>query len=237
MTTFLLVHGTGDGGWIWQKLTPLLQAGGHTVYTPTLTGVGDRSHLLHCGVKLTTHITDITNLLFYEDLSDVVLVGHSYGGMVITGVAAKAPERLKRLVFLDAYMPAEGQSEADLWPDEMRASILADDAARQGVREPVPPDILGINDPELLAWVLARATPHPMATYTEPVPAGGSMSAALPRAYIHCTLGTTAPIFAPFSAKARAEGWRVYELATGHSPMLTMPEQVAGLLVELGAAD
>ena len=95
MAKFVLVHGTGCGGWVWKKLAPLLSLAGHEVYTPTLTGVGDRSHLLDCGVDLTTHITDIASLLWYEDLTDVVLVGHSYAGMVITGVAAQAPARLK----------------------------------------------------------------------------------------------------------------------------------------------
>ena len=114
MATFVLVHGTGHGGWCWQKLAPLLRAGGSEVYTPTLTGLGDRSHLLGCGVDLTTHITDVASLLFYEDLLDVILVGHSYAGMVITGVAATVPERLRLLVYLDAYLPDEGQSELDL---------------------------------------------------------------------------------------------------------------------------
>src|SRR5947208_6414024 len=121
MATFVLVHGTGHGGWCWQKMVPLVRTAEHEVYTPTLSGVSDRSHLLDCGVDLTTHITDVASLLFYEDLSDVILVGHSYAGMVITGVAAKAPERLKQLVYLDAYLPDDGQSELDLWPAEMRA--------------------------------------------------------------------------------------------------------------------
>ena len=234
MTTFLLVHGTGCGGWVWQKLTPFLRAGEHEVYTPTLTGVGDRSHLLNCGVDLTTHITDVASLLFYEDLSEVVLVGHSYAGMVITGVAAKVPERLKLLVYLDAYVPADGQTESDLWPTEMRAAIHTDEAAGRGLRQPPPLDFLGITDPEMAAWVKARVTPHPLATYNEPVPVGSAKSAALPRAFIHCTGGPTTPVFAPFAAKARAGGWEVHELATGHCAMLTVPREVADLLLELG---
>jgi pimeloyl-ACP methyl ester carboxylesterase len=114
MATFVLVHGTGHGGWCWQKVAPILRDAGSEVYAQTLTGVGDRSHLLECGVDLTTHITDVASLLFYEDLSDVVLVGHSYSGMVITGVAAAVPERLKQLIYLDAYVPDEGESEVDL---------------------------------------------------------------------------------------------------------------------------
>ena len=236
MAIFVLVHGTSCGGWIWQKLTPRLRAGGHEVFAPTLTGVGDRSHLLHCGVNLTTHITDITSLLSYEDLADVVLVGHSYAGMVITGVAAKVPERLKRLVYLDAYVPADGQTEADLWPAEMRAAIQADEAAGRGLRPPPPLDLLGITDPEMASWVKTRVTPHPLATYQEPVPVGSAKSAALPRAFIHCTAGPATPIFAPFAAQARAAGWEVLELATGHCAMLTMPHEVAELLLKLAGA-
>src|SRR3990170_4037586 len=123
MATFVLVHGSFGGGWVWQKVTPLLRAGGFDVYTPRLTGLSDRSHLLDCGVDLTTHITDVASLLFYEDLSDVVLVGHSYAGMVITGVAAQVPERLGLLVYLDGYVPDEGQTEVYLWPPAMRAEI------------------------------------------------------------------------------------------------------------------
>ena len=161
MTAFVLVHGTGHGGWCWQKVARLLRAAGSEVYAQTLTGVGDRSHLLHCGVDLRTHITDVANLLSYEDLSDVVLVGHSYAGMVITGVAAVAPERLKMLVYLDAYVPDEGQSEVDLWPPAMRAEIESDQAAGRGLRPAPTPELMGITDPVLADWARARITPHP----------------------------------------------------------------------------
>ena len=236
MTTFVLVHGSFGGGWIWQKVIPLLRAGGYEVYAPRLTGLSDRSHLLDCGVNLTTHITDVASLLFYEDLSDVVLVGHSYAGMVITGVAANVPERLKLLVYLDAYAPDDGQSESDLWPAEMRSEIQADVAAGRGLREPPPPTWLGITDPEMADWVKARMTPHPLTTYNQPVSAGNAKSATLPRVYIHCTAGPTTPVFAPFAAKARAGGWEVYEMATGHMAMLTAPREVADLLLELDSA-
>ena len=139
MAIFVLIHGTGCGGWVWQKVAPRLRAGGHEVYTPTLTGIGDRSHLLTSGVDLMTHITDVVNLLSYEDLSEVVLVGHSYAGMVITGVAARMPQRLKLLVYFDAYLPDEGQCERDLWPPQMRAEIEADEAAGRGLRPPPSP--------------------------------------------------------------------------------------------------
>lgn len=237
MNPFVLVHGSYGGGWIWQKVAPLLRAGGHEVYAPTLTGLSDRSHLLDCGVDLTTHITDIVNLLSYEDLSDVILVGSSYGGMVITGVAAKAPERLKRLVYLDGYVPDDGQSEVDLWPPEMRDAIQNDEAAARGLRQPPPPEFFGITDPEMADWIKARWTPHPLATYTQPVPSGTARGAALPRVYIHCTGGPIAStsLFAHFAAKAKANGWQVREMAIGHVAMLTEPRELAELLLELAA--
>jgi len=178
---------------------------------------------------------DVSSLLFYEDLSDVVLVGHSYAGMVITGVAAKSPERMKALVYLDAYVPADGQTESDLLPAEMRATIQTDEAAGRGLRQPPPLDFLGITDPEMAVWVKARMTPHPMARYIEPVTVGSAQSAALPRAFIHCTGGPTAPVFAPFAAKARAGAWEVHKLATGHCALLTKPHEVADLLLKLAA--
>lgn len=237
MANFVLVHGSNGGGWVWQKVAPLLRVAGHEVYAPTLTGLSDRSHLLECGVNLTTHIADVVNLLIYEDLSDVILVGNSYAGMVITGVAAKAPERLKLLVYLDAYLPDNGQSEADLWPPERRALAQAAEDATRGLAQPPPPALFGVTDPALADWITARSTPHPTATYTEPVPAGNSRSAALPRVFIHCTANprTTPDVFGPFAAKARAQGWEVREIAAGHLAMLTAPQEVAGMLRELTA--
>lgn len=233
MADFVLVHGTGHGGWCWQKVAPILRAAGSNVFAQTLTGVGDRAHLFDGGVDLTTHITDVSKLLFYEDLTNVVLVGHSYAGMVITGVAATAPERLRQLVYLDAYLPDEGQSEVDLWPSDMRAQIEAGAQAGDGRRPPPSPEEMGITNPAVADWVRDRITPHPMATYTQPVPTGNSRSAALPRAYITCTQGPLTTVFGPFAEKARAADWDVREIEAGHDAMLTAPEAVAKLLLDV----
>ena len=125
MAKFVLLHGTSCGAWIWKRLSPFLRAAGHEVYTPTLTGLGASSHLLPKidRITLTTHIQDVTNLLFYEDLSDAVLVGNSYAGMVITGVAAKEPRRLSHLVYFDAYVPFEGENEMVLWPPDEQERV------------------------------------------------------------------------------------------------------------------
>ena len=235
MATFVLVHGTGCGGWVWQRLSPLLRNAGDDVYTPTLTGVGDRSHLLDCNVDLNTHITDITSLIEYEDLSDVILVGHSYAGMVITGVAAKIPELLSQVIYLDAYLPDDGQSEVDLWPEDMRREILSDIAAGSGVRKPPSLAFLGITDPDLGDWLNQRMTPHPLATYNHPPPVGGTKVASLRYSYIHCTAGQTTSLFATFARKARANDWPVFELATGHAAMLTAPQELAAILLQASA--
>src|SRR5919197_3213345 len=144
-TTFVLVHGTGHGGWCWRFIAPILRDAGHHVYAPTLTGLGAGSHLLHelNHISLETHVKDITNTLFYEDLSDVILVGHSYGGMVITGVAAKQPHRLAHLVYLDAYLPMEGENEIALWPSNQKQNYLTDIASGATSRPSIPSSMLG----------------------------------------------------------------------------------------------
>jgi pimeloyl-ACP methyl ester carboxylesterase len=185
-------------------------------------------------VNLTTHITDIVNLIFYEDLSEVVLVGNSYAGMVITGVAAKIPERLKLLVYLDAYLPDDGQSEADLLPNNVYATRQADAAEHGGLIQPPQPIIFGVTGPVLEKWVKARMTPHPFATYTEQVHTGDARSTALPRIFIHCTGNpdTTPDLFPPSAAKARDRGWQVDELEARHLAMLTAPHKVAAILLQ-----
>lgn len=233
MSIFVLVHGSYCGGWVWKKLAPLLRAGGHEVYTPTLTGLSDRSHLLHCGVDLSTHITDVTNLIVHEDLAEVILVGNSYGGMVISGVAAMVPKRLKILVYLDAYVPEDGQSESDLWPPERKAR--SKEVESSGLDQPPPFTIFGVRDPELLDWIDERVSPHPLSTYIEPVPPGSAESKAIPRVFIHCTgwPSTTPNIFDPFAVKAREQGWDVHELAAGHLAMLTAPLELSHLLLAI----
>src|SRR5262245_2504150 len=173
MATYVLVHGGGHGGWCYQPVARLLEARGHTVYAPTLTGLGERSHLLSPAIDLDLHIHDVVQLLHYEDLRDVILVGHSYGGMVITGVADRATDRVGHLVYLDAAMPVNGEALAQ------RAAPLMD-AARQAARvvdgielvlfpgtEPMPH--YGVTDPDAIAWMDARLTPHPWKCFEQPL--------------------------------------------------------------------
>ena len=232
-TSFVLVHGGWHGGWCWDRVAPLLRDAGHEIHAPTLTGLGERTHLLDPRIGLETHVRDVVGILESENLREVVLVGHSYGGMVISGVADLAIARLARLVYLDAFVPGEGQALFDLLPPERR------DLYRQGAREwgegwrvpPPPPHALGVTDEAEAGWLAAKLTPQPLRTFEQPVRL--TNPAVLPRTYIHCTTGPLVPSFAPFAAHARTEpGWCYRELATGHDAMFTAPDELSGLLLE-----
>jgi len=176
----------------------------------------------------------VANLLFYEDIREAVLVGHSYSGMVITGVAQTVPERVAQLIYLDAYVPQPGQSRWDLLPPEVVAMEEAALDADGGTGPPPPASIMVPIDAETAAWVDARLSPrHPVGTYQQPIPADGSALELIPRAFIQCVLGPSR--FGPSAALARAKGWPVRELAAGHLAPLTHPREVADLLLELGA--
>jgi pimeloyl-ACP methyl ester carboxylesterase len=235
MATFVLVHGGWHGGWCWRQVAALLRAAGHEVYAPTLTGLGERAHLLGPRIDLALHVRDVLGLLAYEELQDVILVGHSYGGMVITGVADRAGDRLARLVYLDAFVPGDGEAALDLLPPARRALY------RQQAREhgggwlvPPPPQALGIADEARARWLAGKLDPQPLRTLEQPLRLAGRGAPAPPRAYLHCTVGPVAPSFAPFAARAQAEpGWRRAELATGHDAMLTAPGELAEVLLGL----
>ena len=232
MATYVLVHGAWHGGWCWQRVIPLLRADGHAVYAPTLTGLGERSHLLTPAIDLTTHARDVLGVLEYEDLDDVVLVGHSYGGVVITAVADQAAARLQRLVYLDAFVPADGQAVFDLLPPERRA-VFEEQArsAGEGWRIPPPPlEGFGVTEDADLEWARPRVGPHPLKTFQQPVRLTSAAALALPRTYIWCSQFGT---FRAVAERARDDTtWRYHELATGHDAMITAPGELAGLLRE-----
>jgi pimeloyl-ACP methyl ester carboxylesterase len=222
-TTFVLVHGAWHGGWCWTKLTPLLRAAGHQVYTPTLTGLGERSHLLTSEVGLDTHIRDVTAVLEYEDLRDVVLVGHSYGGMVITGVAAAdAARRLAHLVYLDAFLPEPGRALTDYAP--------VPPTKPDGWRVPPPATArqFGVSDERDAAWTTARLGDQPLRAFTQPLPAATAVTSSVRRTFIQCT---TARWFAEAAERARRQGFQSRELlSAGHDAMLSQPGALARLL-------
>jgi pimeloyl-ACP methyl ester carboxylesterase len=235
MATFLVAHGAWSAGWAWKKMWPLLRAKGHEVFTPTYTGLGERVHLASPQVDLETHIADMLGVLQFEDLREVVLIGHSYGGMVATGVADRAPERLAQLVYLDAFVPRDGQCLFDLLGAE--SSVRMREAARtvgDGWRtppSPVPPD----TSEEDVAWVTPRRVMQPLRTLEQPVHLTGA-GERLPKAYIYCTRARPGDVFRQFAQRARTEtGWRYFEIDASHNVHITAPESLATLLDHIAA--
>ncbi len=235
MADFVLVHGAWHGGWCWSAVAGRLRAAGHAVWTPTLTGLGERAHLLSADIDLELHVTDILAMLEMEDLREVVLCGHSYGGMVITGVADRAPDRIAHLVYLDAFVPNDGEALIDLLPAERRAAF------EQKVRDegdgwrlpPVPASVFGITDPETAARVDRLCGDQPVATFTTPLRRPDTAAAdRLARTYILAEAYRPSAFHRYAAAFADDPAWRTRALPTGHDAMLTMPDELAALLQE-----
>ena len=231
MATFVMVHGSWHGGWCWREVADALRARGHRVFTPTLSGCAENVHRLDGSIDLSTHVMDIENLLFFEDLSEVILVGHSYAGLVGQAAAPRIAARLRSLVYLDAYIVPAGGRGFDLWDEERVTAARKALDGPDPYREPLPPAALGIDNPDLANHVAARMTPHPLATYDEVMPADTPESAALPRLFIRCTGGPIAHLFAPVEEQVRARGWPVESLDTGHDAMLTEPAALTEMLL------
>jgi len=234
MATFVIAHGAWSAGWAWRKMRPRLRALGHEIFTPTYTGIGERVHLASRDVRLDTHIEDVIRVLEFEDLSDIVLLGHSYGGMVATGVADRASGRIAKLVYLDAFVPRDGQSLFDLQvPDgreRMVAAVRTDGEGWRVPPNPLPPD----TPPEDMAWANPRRVPQPIGTFEQPIHLTGAVD-ALPRTYIYCTKAGPGDVFGQFARRAREEpGWRYLELAASHNPHITMPDDFAQVLDQIG---
>lgn len=236
MATYVLVHGGGHGGWCYQRVARLLRQRGHEVHTPTLTGLADRSHLLSEKIDLDLHITDIVSLLHYEDLYDVVLVGHSYGGMVVTGVADRATHRIGRLVYLDAANPVNGQSLVDV-TDGMISWTREQGQAVDGVELVLFPteEVLaayGVTDPGDVAWMMERLTPHPWRCFEQALVLTNEEALwAIPRYHLVCE-STLATRDKKLVDRARSEN-RLWTVDTGHDLMITEPAWVAAALVEV----
>ena len=221
--TFVIVHGAWGGGWGFKELASIIQAKGHDVYRPTLTGLGERFHLASPEVNLETHIQDVVNVIEFEDLQQVTLVGHSYGGMVITGVADRIPKRLSRIIYVDAHLPNDGESMFDLIGFD-RAKRLTELANTRGEGWRIPP-----------WWPDKRKdVDHPLSTFHDPVRLNNPLSAEIPGTYI-LTLEPGAKIdrFSHSAERARQRGWRYHELQTGHNVQWTMPNELARLLMEV----
>jgi len=221
----VLVHGAWHGGWCWRFVRPLLK--GHDVFTPSLTGLGERTHLARPDINLDTHIADVVSLLEMEDLRDVILVGHSYGGMVVTGAADRAHERIQRLVYLDAFVPENGKCLLDYVVPE-RAARMREEGEKAGSVTPPPLSLWGITKQEHIEFIKPREARHPFGTMVQKIRLQGNTD-RLPKTFIYCSSPATGS-FDQFAANYRyAPSWKFYELATGHDAMILMPERTAEL--------
>jgi pimeloyl-ACP methyl ester carboxylesterase len=230
--TFVLVHGSSAGGWCYRKVADLLEGCGHKVYAPTLTGLGERSHLMSGLITLNTHITDVVNVIKWEGLQNVVLAGHSYGGWVISGVAEQVEGKLASIVFLDAFMPEDGQRVLDTNSPRSRAEIEA--AQRKAeVSRPAPhPSVWAVSEANQ-AWVAERLTAQPVGVAFTPLRLTGARDRVPKKTYVRAT-GYDNPNFDRFYAKVKADPtWRTYEMACGHEMMIDMPERTAEILLEI----
>jgi pimeloyl-ACP methyl ester carboxylesterase len=227
MTTFVLVHGAWHGSWCWKRVRRLLQHQGHEVFTPTLTGIGERAHLLAPTVDLRTHTLDVLNLIQWEELDDIVLCGHSYGGMVVTGVADKIPRRIRTLLYLDAFVPENGQSLVDFAP------ITAAQLVEDWKCIPISAETFGVNAADR-AWVDRQCTLQSVACFRQPAELTGGLSQLQRTGYLYASgwLGSQSP-FHPFYQKAKSRGWFTHEVECGHDVMLDQPEVLAALLATL----
>jgi pimeloyl-ACP methyl ester carboxylesterase len=228
--TFLVCHGAWSAGWAWKKMHPLMAAAGHRLVTPTYTGLGERAHLANPSIDLETHIEDVLNVIKYEDLRDIVLVGHSYGGMVATGVADRARDRVTQLIYVDAFVPGDGQSLFDLNKVAVQKRADSGDGWRVPPN-PTPPD----TSPADQEWLSTRRVHMPIKCFETALKLqGGALT--LPRSYIYATRITPADTFGPFARQAKGDpAWRYYEIDASHSPNVTAPEALMALLAKIAA--
>jgi pimeloyl-ACP methyl ester carboxylesterase len=230
VTTFVLVHGAWGGAHTFRRVRPLLTAAGHEVFTPGLTGIGERSHLASPQVNLTTHIQDVVNVLWYEDLTDVVLLGFSYGGFVVTGAVRHVADRLRQLVYLDAFLPSDGETLVGM------TGQSGDAVLRLGAHWLVPPPARTYDDPAEEAFAAPRRTPHPVGCFTEPVRLPRPLEEfPFGRTYIKAT--AEPPGSSPFWAAARrvqsSPAWAYHEIATDHLIPVNRPHELAEILLKL----
>ena len=235
MATIVLAHGAWSAAWAWKKMRPLMRAAGHEFFSPTYTGLGERDHLARPEIDLSTHIQDVLSVLEFEDLKDVTLLGHSYGGMVATGVADKAADRIARVVYIDAFAPRDGQSLFDLVGPKaegnMRAGAQKDGDGWKLPLNPMPPDTA----PEDAAWAVPRRRPHPIRTFEQKITLQSQR--VPPRHYIYAKKNGPGDVFRQFGDRAKSEaGWKYYEIDASHNPHITCPDVLMALLTEIMAS-
>lgn len=238
MACFVLVHGGLFGGWCWAKVAPKLRSEGHEVYTPTLTGFGERSHLLNRDIGLNTHVDDVKNVILFEDLHDVILTGHSYSGMVIGSVADRIPDRIGHLAFIDAFIPENGKSMTDIQINSSRELFnkIVNEEGDGWLLKPLSPDsdTLGVIEQDDIRWLKSKLTPLPYKTLIDPATITNPEAEKIPRTYIYCTDKSAPDSFKAFAQRTKSNpSWRYREVHTGHSAMVTAPQKVSDELLLL----
>jgi pimeloyl-ACP methyl ester carboxylesterase len=229
MGLFVVAHGAWSAGWAWKKMHPLMVARGHRLITPTYTGLGERAHLAHAGVGLETHIADIVGVLETEDLRDILLIGHSYGGMVATGVADRARERIAGLIYIDAFAPRDGDSVFGLLPPQARAQRQPV-ASNGGEAWQIPPGPMPADTSDAdRAWAEPRRRPQPVKAFEQPLRLHHG-EPSMPRHYIYCARHTPDDRFRQFHERAEREGWGRDIIDASHNPHITAPEALADML-------
>ena len=231
--TFILVHGAWHGGWAWRRVVDRLRTRGHTVFAPTLTGLAERAHLLRPGIDLSLHIADVLGVIKYEQLRDIVLVGHSYGGCVISGIAEAMPDAIQSIVFLDAFIPDNGDSTLDLVQPAVQ-EVIRGALARGEITVPVrDAAAFKVNEKDR-AWVDSLATPQPIATMTEKLTLTGARERIAKKTYIRAS-GYPNVSFEKALARVKADpSWRTYEVPCGHDVMIDDPGRLTEILLEVG---
>jgi len=238
MATFVLVHGAWHGGWCWSRITPKLRSTGHDVYTPTMTGFGERSHLLSADIGLETNVTDIMNVILWEDLSDVILVAQSYAGMVTTSVADRLPDRIAALVYINAFIAADGVSQNDMLPD-WRREMIEEELSRDpdAWRMPSPSaELIGVKDPEVAAWITDKMTIQPAKTMADRATITGAVDQITNRTFIRATGYPNSTFDATVKEYMAHPEWRGVELDTSHDAMITAADEVIGIFEEVAAS-
>jgi pimeloyl-ACP methyl ester carboxylesterase len=232
MATFVLVHGAWGGSLLWRPVARALRQAGHEVYTPTLTGLGERKHLLSRHIDLDTHVQDVLGVIDYEDLTDLILVGHSYGGMVVTGVADAVPDAIASLVYLDAFVPEDGQSMFSLVPTEApRPDRPPIPAAQDYLTPPLPPSAFGVT-PQVAAMMERKVSPQPTACFTQGLTLKGGIGRIKRKTYIYCNVPAPTT-FTPFYEKLKSRpDWTVHTLPCTHIVQIDMPNELTQLLLE-----
>jgi pimeloyl-ACP methyl ester carboxylesterase len=235
MATVVLAHGAWSAAWAWKKMQPLFRKAGHEFFSPTYTGLGERAHLARPDIDLSTHVQDVLAVLETEDLTQVTLLGHSYGGMVATGVADRAPDRIARVVYIDAFAPKDGQSLFDLLGPKgeahMRAAAAKDGDGWKLPLNPMPPD----TSPEDAAWAVPKRRPQPIKTFEEKIKLASATFP--PRHYVYAKKNGPGDVFRQFAERARSEpGWTCHEIDASHNPHITCPDVLMALLTQIMAS-